>query len=257
MKKKHALWILLLAPVLIFLGCEHERMEDPYAGTYTVRLRFNHKVGNAPFALNTNYQNAFGETYRLHTFKYYISNIELFRDGRSVGAVDKDGYHLITAADPANETFTFQVSTTRLTSLRFLIGVDSIRNVSGAQTGALDPFNGMFWTWSTGYIMAKMEGTSPASAQAGNDIIYHIGGFKNPNNNTRWLNLSFPNGKEVNTRNNGTSEILIDCDINSWFKSRHDMKIADVSFTMSLGALASKFADNYSTLFYITDVRNN
>ena len=46
-------------------------------------------------------------------------------------------------------------------SLSFLLGVDSMHNVSGAQTGALDPANDMFWTWNSGYVMAKMEGASP------------------------------------------------------------------------------------------------
>ncbi|WP_316930094.1 MbnP family protein, partial [Hymenobacter sp. IS2118] len=32
-------------------------------------------------------------------------------------------------------------------SVSFTVGVDSARNVAGAQTGALDPNNGMFWTW--------------------------------------------------------------------------------------------------------------
>jgi hypothetical protein len=61
--------------------------------------------------------------------------------------------------------------------MEFMIGVDSARNNSGAQTGALDPTNGMFWSWSTGYIMAKFEGTSAQSPAAANALKFHIGGF--------------------------------------------------------------------------------
>ena len=60
------------------------------------------------------------------------------------------------------------------------MGVDSIRNVSGAQQAALPPSNGMFWSWSTGYIFLKAEGTSPQSAN--NSFMFHLGGFMNPNN---------------------------------------------------------------------------
>jgi hypothetical protein len=37
-----------------------------------------------------------------------------------------------------------------ITAIKFLLGVDSLKNVSGIQTGALDPAKGMFWTWNTG-----------------------------------------------------------------------------------------------------------
>ena len=37
------------------------------------------------------------------------------------------------------------------------LGVDSLRNVTGVQTGALDPAMDMYWTWNTGYVMAKLE----------------------------------------------------------------------------------------------------
>jgi hypothetical protein len=50
-----------------------------------------------------------------------------------------------------------------ITGIRFLLGVDSARNVSGIQTGALDPARGMFWTWNSGYVMAKIEGSSPSA----------------------------------------------------------------------------------------------
>ncbi len=68
------------------------------------------------------------------------------------------------------------------TGISYLIGVDSTRNVSGAQTGALAETNGMFWEWNTGYIFLKLEGTSPQSGEADHVIQYHIGGFRNSTN---------------------------------------------------------------------------
>ena len=59
-------------------------------------------------------------------------------------------------------------------SIKFMIGVDSTRNVSGSQTGALDPANGMFWTWNSGYIFLKMEGTSPVIPNTGHNFTFHI-----------------------------------------------------------------------------------
>ena len=44
------------------------------------------------------------------------------------------------------------------TKVNYTIGVDAARNTEGAQDGALDLVNGMFWSWNTGYIFMKMEG---------------------------------------------------------------------------------------------------
>ena len=38
------------------------------------------------------------------------------------------------------------------------LGVDSVLNYNGVHEGALDPINGMYWTWQTGYIHCKLEG---------------------------------------------------------------------------------------------------
>jgi hypothetical protein len=58
------------------------------------------------------------------------------------------------------------------TGMYLTMGVDSARNVSGAQEGALDPANGMFWSWTSGYIMIKAEGLSPQGA--GGSFTYHL-----------------------------------------------------------------------------------
>jgi hypothetical protein len=75
------------------------------------------------------------------------------------------------------------------------LGVDSIRNVSGIQTGALDPLKGMFWTWNSGYVMAKLEGSSESSNSAGNRFTYHIGGFRPGMNVLKTIDLIIPRRK--------------------------------------------------------------
>jgi hypothetical protein len=60
--------------------------------------------------------------------------------------------------------------------LRYTLGVDSTRNVSGVQDGALSVSNGMFWSWNTGYIMLKAEGLSPNSATG--QFTFHLVGYK-------------------------------------------------------------------------------
>jgi len=35
-------------------------------------------------------------------------------------------------------------------SLSFLLGVDTVRNHTGSQTGDLSPSKSMYWNWNTG-----------------------------------------------------------------------------------------------------------
>jgi hypothetical protein len=129
------------------------------------------------------------------------------------------------------------------------LGVDSIRNVSGIQTGALDPLHGMFWTWNSGYIMAKLEGVSESANTAGHSFTFHVGGFRTGMNTTRMIDLKLMPASE------NVHEIQINTDINQWFKSRTELKIAETPVCHTPGTLAMRIADNFSTMFSINSVR--
>lgn len=65
-----------------------------------------------------------------------------------------------------------------------LFGVDSLLQVSGVQSGALDPLKGMYWTWQTGYIQFKMEGilSKDTLGEGLIPIQLHLGGFQGESN---------------------------------------------------------------------------
>jgi hypothetical protein len=62
----------------------------------------------------------------------------------------------------------------------FNLGIDSLTNVSGALGGDLDPTNGMYWTWQSGYINFKLEGTDPRCKSRYHRFQYHLGGYAYP-----------------------------------------------------------------------------
>jgi len=74
-------------------------------------------------------------------------------------------------------------------SIRFMVGVDSLTSVSGAMGGDLDPTKGMFWTWNTGYIFFKAEGTSPICDTRKNRYVYHLGGYDGQYAAQQWVTL--------------------------------------------------------------------
>lgn len=158
-------------------------------------------------------------------------------------------YFLVDEADSLSKIIDLSLPAADISSIQFLLGVDSIRNVSGIQTGALDPMKGMFWTWNSGYIMAKLEGTSESSTIGGHYFTYHIGGFKGENNVLKTITLLIPETKE------SVQEIHITADINTWFKNKSDIKISETPVCHMPGALAKKIADNYSAMFSINAIR--
>ncbi len=211
-------------------------------------LQFKNKVGNEVLELGKSYKNPFGEDMVVNKFKYYISNIFLIDDrGKSI-QISKE-YFLIDEADSASKTIQLLANTNQIKAIYFLLGVDSIRNISGVQTGALDPMNGMFWTWNSGYIMAKLEGVSSVAKVPGNIFSQHIGGFKNGENSAREIRLKIPNSKfQI------PNLIIIEADISKWFQSIHSLKISEHPICHSPGELAMKFADNYATMFSIFSI---
>ncbi|MFN5095396.1 MAG: MbnP family protein [Ignavibacteria bacterium] len=59
-------------------------------------------------------------------------------------------------------------------------GLDSIDNVNTSFEGALDPIHGMFWTWNSGYVNCKIEGTWSRSRHIHQSFTLHLGGYRFP-----------------------------------------------------------------------------
>jgi hypothetical protein len=248
--------IFLLLP-LYFLSFSNIHSHSPKttANTGTVKITFINTVKGKPLALNTgSYTNPFGETYTVSKFKYYISHVSLIK-GKDV-FFEPESYRLVDESKPDALHFSFALDAGYYNSLNFMLGVDSLHNVSGAQSGALDPLNDMFWTWNNGYIMAKLEGHSPQSKIVNNKLEFHIGGFIGENKVLKNITLHFPPGKILNIQPGKSSEIIIEADIDAWWQQPNDIKIAEHAVCSTAGALAKKIADNYAKMFRIKDVVN-
>ena len=135
------------------------------------------------------------------------------------------------------------------------MGVDSAHNCSGAQTGALDPMNDMFWTWNSGYVMAKLEGISTASSSINQRMEYHIGGYKGRDNVLQQINLTAVMPILISAGK--TTEVIIETDISKWWQLSNPVSIKETPICTTPGQLAKKIAVNYSRMFTIRSARNN
>jgi hypothetical protein len=131
----------------------------------------------------------------LEILRFYLSKVVLLKDGVVVHRAAKKHY-LLDAERP--ETLRLPLQTTAdFDELRFTLGVDSLTAASGAFGGDLDPTNGMYWTWRSGYINFKLEGTSPDCPARKHRFQFHVGGFQGTFNAEREISLPVSPGVSI------------------------------------------------------------
>ncbi|TYZ07647.1 hypothetical protein FY528_14915 [Hymenobacter lutimineralis] len=244
--------LCLLAFASFFTACTDDtdtNLNPAPSQPGTLDVEIDHVAGTEPLAFNTTYTTAAGDKFTVSRLKYYLSNFTLGKtDGSSY--LVPESYFLVDEADPESKFFTLaDIPSGDYTSLSFTIGVDSTRNVSGAQTGALDPINNMFWTWDYGYIFTKLEGTSP---QAPNQaLVFHIGGFKKPNNTIRSVSPTL-RGITIPIRKDRNPAVHLKADVLRLFTGPNTIRFATTPNVMG-GADAVKIADNQRAGFFTVD----
>jgi len=256
MKRLIKNYLLLLISVAFITSCKKDASHE-LQPSGQVNIHFHPIVDALPLDFTTLYRNSAGEDYSIRTFRFYIHNIELINTDTKVSGGADANHYLVDAQNLQSTVIGSQAAVNTYNSIAFVIGVDSIRNVSGAQDGALDPAKGMFWTWSTGYIMAKFEGVSLASTQPGNRFEYHIGGFKGADNVVKRIQLDFPPGQTLAIVQGKSVSINITANANTWFDGNSVISIAATPVSMTPGVLSKQIAENYYRMFTVTDVENN
>jgi hypothetical protein len=143
----------------------------------TIHLNLRYK--NEPLHLNQSYVSK-TDTLAISVMKFYLSSFQIqYKDGTS--STEKNSYHLVDASDSIAQHIRLSNKNNKdISYIRFNIGVDSISSVSGALSGDLDPSNGMYWAWQSGYINFKLEGTSNRCPTRKNKFQFHLGGYIAP-----------------------------------------------------------------------------
>ena len=132
--------------------------------------------------------------------KFYVSNMQLLKNGEVV-FTEGNSFHLLDAKQA--QTLQLSMDTKQpitFDELKFDLGIDSSSNVSGAMGGDLDPTKGMYWTWQSGYINFKLEGTSNICKTRHNEFQFHLGGYQHPFNSlqTVFIEISSKSTIEIN-----------------------------------------------------------
>lgn len=165
----------LLLLLFIVFKCAYSQQNE------AIKLTFKSYFGDEEFKLNRNYpQSTLNDSIQIETLKFYISGIELLDSNNRIWK-EKNSYHLIDFEDKNSQTIQLYIpKKSRISNLKFNIGIDSITSNSGALDGDLDPTKGMYWAWQSGYINFKMEGTSPICETRKHKFQFHLGGYMKP-----------------------------------------------------------------------------
>lgn len=151
--------ILTFVLIVVFASCNDDvKIDDnPTPSNGSLLVNFTHSFNQVPFNFSSNFVTNLNDTIKFSAFVYYISNVSLQNEAGNW--VNLGNYNLVDFSDPASLKLNIaNLPGGTYKKMRFLVGVDSIANSTGAQEGALNPSNGMFWSWATGYIFIRMQG---------------------------------------------------------------------------------------------------
>lgn len=185
--------LVFIASTLAFaVSCDKNETEPTIASgeTGSLDIEFDAVVEGAQLDFNSTYTNANGEQLKVSKFQYYVSNFKLTKTDGTVYTYPQDSSYFAIVS-PTDETITLKnVPAGDYNKVTFTIGVDSARSVAdiSKRTGVLDPTNAkaMYWSWNSGYIFVKLEGTSGAT-----NFYRHIGlygGYPGDTNSVRKIN---------------------------------------------------------------------
>jgi MbnP len=241
------LFIILFSDTYYARGLVHLNGEPAI-----IEIIFTNNVKNNKLVLNdSTYINPFGESYVVTKLRYYITNI--FVVGIEETYHIRNSYYLVDESKPESMAINLTVPSGKYKALGFLLGVDSLHNVSGAQSGVLDPINDMFWTWNSGYVMEKMEGNSPSSREVNQKFEYHIGGYTGPDKVLQTVQLAFPDAP-LDFKAGKKYTVYIDSNINSVWESPNPVKISENPVITTPGKMAKEMSENFAGMFHVKEI---
>ena len=264
MKISFKLNLLILLAVLFF-GTEKIDDELPRGKELVdLTLQFDNVAGGRDLVLNSeNYTNASGESFSVSQLQYFVSNMKFVcPNGKEYSVNQDDSYFLVQEHEPATQTIKLKVPAAEYSKLTFVLGVDSLRNTMpiDKRTGVLDPAssmdNGMYWSWNSGYIFFKMEGSSkvaPEDPTGNRKFRYHIGGFGGYTartiNNIKTISLDLAKLGTAKAKKGQNATIHIKADILKTFNGASNLSIAARSNVM-FSEYSVNVANNYSKMFF-------
>ena len=258
MKKMKKVKLTIVAAATLILGLTSCKKEETTpttttpTGNGTVNIEFAHKYGmmnENNFELEKEFIHPMKkDTMYFSKFKYFFTNVRL-KKADGTYWTETESYHLIDLAKPSSLSLSLaNVPAGDYTSLEYTLGVDSARNVSGAQTGDLATTNDMYWSWKSGYIMLKAEGKYLDTAKQ-KTFVFHLGGFSGANNIVTKRSLALENTNKVSVSNGKKSTISIEVNPGLLWHTAETVKKSNMIHMPGANTIKMALGDNGTTGF--------
>ena len=202
----------------------HQAFSQDLKSQLNFEVLFNNKV---VVLGNTYFDSIQNDSIKINTLKFYISELSLEYNDDVKRLENIPIRQLINLEDPKTlkvKNIGFNVND--IEKIFFTLGLDSLVNVSGALGGDLDPTNGMYWSWQSGYINFKMEGVSRNCKNRKKAFHFHLGGYKSPFISNKKVTLDFPK-KDVVTVQLDLYDFFNKTDLSKDFKIMSPSKLSN------------------------------
>jgi hypothetical protein len=144
------------------------------------------------------------------------------------------GPQLIDLEDPSSLVLFPEFPVSEYQSLRIHFGLDSSYHVSESVDGPLNPMNGMYWAWNSGYIQFKCTGTSSLIPLLDKTFEFHLGGYREPFETVESIQLPILGNKLI-------------LDIKPFFEQTVDLPL--IQRVMIPGKMAQSYCQELSKSF--------
>jgi hypothetical protein len=238
--------ILFIAFTSILLyNCKDE---DPKPFKQNVALEIKHTWGDSDLVLNKSY--FWDHVNRTDTITptkliYHINHLKLLTEDSQEIAADYT-YYMFNFEEnsflPKNITFTTPKEGVKyyVNSIEFTIGVaDSAVNADNLLGGQF--ISPMYWGMIQGYINFKFEALNPKVSA----LIYHIGGYLPPYQNSRKVRIAFNKPYLLNQNN----LLTLNADIFKFLSSVNSVDIEKVNLIHEPNAESKLLAENIPSIF--------
>lgn len=221
---------LVIPLILLFSFCQSVAQKQKDSLGLALKMEWK---GN-PLILHKTYISENKDTLQLHQLKFYLCNIQIELEDNTNLKLDE--CHLVDIEDFSTMWIPIGKNQKKnISKISFSVGVDSLKSVSGALSGDLDPAKGMYWAWQSGYINMKIEGTSSSCKTRKNAFQFHIGGYLKPNYARRTIVL---------TPKSNALEVVMDLSV-----LFENLKLTEDNSVMIPGKKAMEIADKSMKMF--------
>lgn len=201
-------WALLLMLSIVIVSCnkDDDSGEDLTGKFGDLVIKFDNGVGDQDFIFGTSYDKSSGESFKLTTLKYIISNIRVTdTDGNTFEYPSSDNVFIVDEANANNAGEIWltldNVDAADYTSITFGIGIDQERYALGADGQgdflAEAEAAGMMWSWATGFRFVRLDGTYSSTTVTDEALNIHMGSVGSTLDNYREVTLTLPNTAKV------------------------------------------------------------